>query len=174
MRPVLVLLGAVAIFGLSHVLHVSHARREPTVTTTAAAAVVLGGATAQQRPALSGSHERDGGHALATPPAAVTAAHEFLMAYLPWQDGRASAAITSTLRRRSDPRLWVLLTSGPGAPRPPAGLSPTELESLVKGSVSSQRAATVLAILRRARRRSSLALVVRRRAGHWRVSDIGR
>jgi hypothetical protein len=174
MRPALVLFGAVAILGLSHLLQSRGEDPAPTAVTTPPVAPIVQGSPARRQPPKPAFEDELKSATRTVHAPATAAARAFLSAYLRWQDGRASANVAETLRSYADPRLWALLRGNRGAPRPPTTMTRKQLRRLAAGSVSGPRAAKLLAVLRSARARSALALVLRRRNGQWRVTELGK
>ena len=105
---------------------------------------------------------------------AQRAAQRFLSAYLRWETGDDTREIQRELEASATPQLLELLTSGRGQPQTDGQVPRAKLTSLIAGSVSPARAATIAARLTRDGRATGLAMIVKHRHGRWLVTSVGR
>lgn len=96
----------------------------------------------------------------------------FLASYLRYELGQADEATMRTLHEVTTPELWRTLTT---PPQPTGAGAGAHVTSIANGSIAgSHRVATVVATLRRATKRSGLAVTLTNSAGRWRVAAITR
>lgn len=172
MRPAaLVLVLAVLLAGFGHIT--SRPSRGPVAAAPRPAPpVVIGGdpVPASDQPEV----ERDAPFTSRTSAGARRAARRFVDAYTRWETGDDSDDTQRALRASTSPQLQALLATGRGQPAAPADVSRAKLTSLIAGTVSPDEAATVVAQLERGDQKTGLAMIVKRNAGRWRVTSIGR